>query len=62
MVFHKVGFSKVGLQLWFRPFVIGTTLSTFQMVYDKMLALNTDFKWSGRQISDPTRNLDFLID
>ena len=30
------------------------------MVFDKMVAIYTDFKWLDFQISDPSQNLDHL--
>ena len=40
------------------PFKIGTFLSRFQMVFDKMAAIWLYFKWFGFQILDPIRTPD----
>ena len=39
-------------------FKIWMFLSRFQMVFDKVPPICSDFKWLGFRISDPIRNLD----
>ena len=43
-----------------RAFQIGMFLSRYQMVFDNMVAICPDFKWSGFHILDPIGNPDYL--
>ena len=42
------------------PLEIKTFLPRFQMGFNKMAAICSDFKWLGFRISDPTQNWDHL--
>ena len=63
-VFKWLGFSYGYIyspnHLKTRPFKMRMFLSWFQMTFDKMAAICSDFKWLGFRITDPIQNLDHL--